>query len=129
MKGVSQTKFCKGTNIPKHSGNFSPATIHYRSLQSKDYHVRLHNGVLIVGENTPLEQVMPNIEQLALLDPYFEQYTQRGTHTHNGKQYEAQKTLTKHKEHYQYCDWLNYDFIYREMIYTDYEFDYRFPNY
>lgn len=129
MKGISKDKFCKGTDIPKRSGNFSSQTVHYQSLQSRDYHVNLRNGRLIVGENTPLEDVMPGIEQLALSDPYFESYTQKGTHTHSKKKYEARKTLTKREKHYEYCTWLNYDFVYREMIYTDNEFDYQFKNY
>ena len=129
MRGVSKDKFCKGTTIPKRSGNFSYTTVHYQSLQSKDYHVKLRDGVLIVGENTPLEKVMPGVEQLALSDSYFEQYTQRGVHTHNGKKYEARKTLTKREKHYEYCDWMNYDYVYREIIYTDNEFNYTFKNY
>ena len=129
MKGVSKDKFCKGTDIPKHSGNFSYHTVHYQSLQSKDYHVTLRDGVLIVGESTPLQCLMPEVTQIALNDPHFESYTRKGTMPHAGKRYEARQTLTKRERHYTYCDWMNYDFIYREMIYTDGEFDYQFKNY
>ena len=129
MKGVSTTKFLKGTDIPKRSGNFSYSTVHYHSLQSNDYHVKLRDGVLIVGEHTPLGKVMPGVEQLALSDPNFEQYTRKGFVPYKGKKYEARQTLTKREKHYEYCDWMNYDYIYREMIYTDNEFNFTFKNY
>ena len=65
-KGVSTTKFCKD-GTPKHAGNFSPTTIHYQSLVSKDYPVKrmlLDDGtetLVIIGktETRPLAEFMP----------------------------------------------------------------------
>lgn len=128
-KGTSRDKVCKGTNIPKHSGNYSYSTIHHQSLQSKDYHVRLKDGKLIVGDHTPLTKIFPaELVQLALTDENFKLYCQTGTHTHGGKQYEANRSLSK----FNACGWhtyLDYQFTLRVEIYTDGDFEYTFPDY
>ena len=131
MKGVSTTKFCKHTGDPKHSGNFSPMTVHYNSLKCKDYRVRLCDGILIVGEKTPLSDLMPYaVVELALTDPYFDIYKERGQKTVGVKKYDACKTLRRMANVRSYmkisCDFL---FTYREEIYTDGDFNYIFPEY
>lgn len=127
-KGVSRTKTCKGTDIPKHSGNYSYSAIHAAFLQSKEYRVTLQDHHLIVGESTPLAEVFePALLSAIESDPYFESYTQRGVKTVGNKQYDAQRTLTKYKSRYNYLN--NIKYLYREQIYTDGDFDYNFPNY
>lgn len=127
-KGVSRTKTCKGTNLPKHSGNYSYSSIHALFLQSKEYRVTLKDHHLIIGNNTPLSDVFePTLLAAIESDPLFESYTQRGTHTYGNKQYEAQRTLTRFRPRYAYLEDIRY--LYREQIYTDGDFDYIFPNY
>lgn len=129
MNGISTTKFCKGTDIPKRSGNFSPMTVHYNSRRERTYHVYFQAGELIVGEHTPLEHLLPlPVVLLALHDEHFEEYRQQGVHTINGKEYEAHKTLRKVTT-FGTRSWRNYRFTYTETIYTDYEIKHDFPNY
>ena len=125
-KGVS-TKLAKNGQ-PKHSGNWSAATIHIQSLQYKDWKVRRIDGVLIVGEKTKLTDIFP--EQLISAidsDQNFESLNQKGTHTHNGKQYEARRSLRKATV--KWYMWDGYEYIYREEIYTDGDFNYNFKEY
>lgn len=131
MRGTSKTKFCKGTDIPKHSGNYSYTTVHYASVRKQTWRVWSQGGTLVVGQNTPLASLMSqSIVELAMNDPYFDTYVQKGTHTHGDKQYEAYKSLHKN---YSFCaekySWRNYNFTYEETIYTDGDFEYNFPNY
>ena len=127
-KGVSTTKFTK-TGEPKHAGNFSYSTIHRQSLQAHDYPVRLIDNRLIVGNSTPLDTLMGSVVELAAReDGYFEEYQQKGEKTIGTKKYEAHKRLTKCHFRYQYLYELQ-QFTYREMIYTDGDFDYHFPEY
>ena len=127
-KGVSKDKFTKDGRL-KRSGNFSYSTIHYQSLQCKDYKVRLIDKQLIVGTHTPLSSLYPQeLVNLALNDGYFERYVRNGVKTINGKQYEVESHLTRRHIHYDY-NYINYEFTYREMIYTDGDFDYNFPEY
>lgn len=131
-KGVSETKFTK-TGEPKRSGNWSYQKVHQMNLQSKDYRVRevtFESGIkrLIVGDNTPLAQLMGEmVATLAMNDEYFESYTRKGYKTVGVKKYEAQMVLRKANCLYDYLD--KYKFIYREMIYTDGDFNYNFPEY
>lgn len=128
-KGVSRDKFCKGTNIPKHAGNFSYSTIHYQSLQSRDYRVRVKNGQAIVGEHTPLDKILsPELVRIILNDDNFKHYSQTGTHTHNGKQYEAGRSLTRFGAYATHI-YLDYQYTLRIEIYTDGDFDFQFPEY
>lgn len=131
-KGISTTKFTKSGD-PKRSGNWSAETIHYQSLQSKDYPVWVktyENGiqVLMVGENTPLSYLMTEqLMSLALNDPYFDMYRREGEKTVGGKKHTACMTLRKSKGS---RIWLQDRFgTYREEIYTDGDFDYQFPEY
>ena len=127
-KGISSTKVSK-TGEPKHAGNWSAETIRRQSLQSKDYHVRLVDGELIVGDHTPLVCVLPRaVNELALTDPTFTMYQAEWHHTHGVKKYDAIKTLTRRKIHKWY-DEDDYEFTYREMIYTENDFKYVFPEY
>ena len=118
------------SGMPKHSGNFSYATFHKQSLQSMDYRVkRAANGHLIVGDHTPLLSILPTaVVSLAMHDPSFDSIKLRWHKTINGKQYEACKRLTRQSSYGAKC-WLDFEFIYREEIYTDGEFDYNFPEY
>ena len=128
-KGTSRDKFCKGTDIPKHAGNFSASTIHYQSLQQKDYKVRMKDGQLIVGDHTPLSDILPEaLVTLAITDPNFKTYSQSGEHSHNEKKYEAYRTLTKFSA-FGWHSYLDYSFILHIGIYTNGDFDYQFPNY
>lgn len=127
MRGFSKTKFCKDGR-PKMSGNYSEYTLHRLSLQSKDYDVHECDGILIVGDHTPLTKLMPPaVMELALTDPHFSTYIEDGYRTVMGKRYEAHVRLTKFsfKTCYREGGW----FVYREEIYTDGDFDYNFPEY
>lgn len=134
-KGVSTKKFTKAGE-PKRSGNWSVSTIHNQSLQSKDYLVWVKTyketgvEILMVGDHTPLSSIMgEKIATLAMNDPHFEWYRQRGKNKTigNGKEYEAHKTLRKYEGS---SFWLRYKWgVYREEIYTDGDFDYLFPEY
>lgn len=121
MKGISKTKFIKGTDIPKRAGNFSPCTMRW---ETRSYPVHMIDGELIVGNSTPLRNVMgAYVEQMVLHDPFFDSVTLKGKHTFNGKQYEAEKLLTRSRFGKMY------DFAYREGIDTEKEFKYIFPEY
>lgn len=130
-KGVSETKFTKAGE-PKRSGNWSYQKVHQMNLQSKDYRVReitfeSRIKCLIVGDNTPLAQLMgETVATLAMNDEHFESYTRKGYKTVGVKKYEAKMVLTKANCLYSY---MNYKFLYREMIYTDGDFNYNFPEY
>ncbi|MBO5369018.1 hypothetical protein J6A32_10415 [Methanocorpusculum sp.] len=114
---------------PKHAGNWSASTIHAQSLQCRDYHVIRKNGQLIVGDHTPLSGIMGNaIAELATTNPRFDAYVEKGVKTVNGQQYEAQRSLRRFTP----CGssiYFAYEFIYREQINTDGDFDYNFPEY
>ena len=125
-KGVSN-KLTKSRQ-PKHAGNWSAATIHKQSLQWRDYKVNRINGELIVGESTKLKDILS--EQLVIAienDPNFDCLYQKGTHTRNGKKYEARRSLRKTT-----IKWFNFsghEYTYREEIYTDGDFNYNFKEY
>lgn len=124
MYGTSTTKFCKGTNLPKHSGNFSKIHMHY-STQS--YRVDLQNGELIVGTHTRAASIFSTaLIELMLTDPNFRMYEQKGTHTYNGKKYTCWKRICKSlfSENS-----LRPDFTYYECIDTEGDFTYTFPEY
>ena len=132
-KGFSATKLTKSGD-PKRTGNWSAATIHYQSLQSKDYPVFVktyENGiqVLMVGENTPLSYLMgEQIASLAMSDGYFESYRRSGQKSIGAKKYDANMTLRKYKG--KSSMWLQNKWgTYREEIYTDGDFKYQFPEY
>lgn len=110
------------------SGNYSESTLHRLSLQCKDYDVHEQDGILIVGDHTPLSKLMPSaVVELALTDRYFGYYVRDGFRTVFGKKYEAHMRLTKH--HFKTCFREDGWFSYREEIYTDGDFDYNFPEY
>ena len=130
-KCASETKFTK-SGEPKRSGNWSYQKVHQMNLQSRDYRVCevvFESGIkcLIVGDNTPLAQLMGEIvATLAMNDEHFDSYTRKGYKTVGVKKYEAKMVLTKANCLYSY---MNYKFLYREMIYTDGDFNYNFPEY
>ena len=127
-QGISKDKFCKGTDIPKRSGNYSPTTIHFQSLQVRDYKVRLIDGHLIVGERTPLTEIFkPDVVMAILNDRHFNSYRQEGVKTINGKRYETHRILTKYDARFSYLNEIKY--LLREEIYTDFDFDYNFKEY
>lgn len=123
-KGKSATKVTKAGE-PKRSGNWSASTIRYQTMQSKDYCVYAQGGKWIVGDHTPLDELMPGMTEILKNDPYFASYHQEGVHTHGCKQYEAHKTLTMCK----HTSWRLYSLVYRETIYTMGDFEYNFPEY
>lgn len=118
----------------KMSGNFSYQTFHYQSLQSKDYYVRkkvYDSGIeqLIVGERTPLAQVMgETIATLALKDEHFEMYIQSGIKKIGVREYEMRVTLRRNMcvSRWSFDPHL---FILRVEIYTDGELHFEFPEY
>ena len=123
-KGKSTAKVTKNGE-PKRSGNWSASSIRHQTMQSKDYCVYAKGGAWIVGDHTPLDELMPGMTEILKNDPYFASYHQEGVHTHGTKQYEAHKTLTMCKHmHYRL-----YSLIYREIIYTMGDFEYTFPEY
>ena len=128
-KGVSKTKF-KKDGTPKHAGNFSAMTIKCAGVRSKDYKVKMIDGVLIVGVHTPLLALLPAaVVEMAMSNGYFYEYQEKGVHTHNGIKYDAYRSLIKHERRYS-LDYLNYEFVYREIIYTNCDEDvYQFPEY
>lgn len=130
-KGVSTTKFCKD-GTPKHAGNFSPTTIHYQSLVSKDYPVKrmlLDDGtetLVIIGktETRPLAEFMPqSVVDYVLSDPFFKSLSREGTIPVGKKQYECFKELRRLT--YKYMD--GREWTLRLGIYTDFEFNWNFP--
>lgn len=126
-KGTSRDKLTKDGQ-PKHSGNWSYSTIHSQSLQHQEYHVRRINGELIVGDHTPLSKIFSPGIVFETNNPHFSSYTERGTKTVGIKQYEARRTLWRFWAYGSHM-YLNYEFVYREEIYTDGDFNYNFPNY
>lgn len=127
-KGISETKF-KKDGEPKRSGNWSYAKIHAQNMQSKDWRVHMRDGALMVGDHTPLLCLMPAaVVELAMTDKHFEEYHQQGIVRYNGKEYEAHIRLRKRHMHYQ-LDFMNFEFLYQEIVYTDGEFDYQFKEY
>lgn len=128
-KAVSATKFTKAGE-PKRSGNWSYSTVHHQSLQSRDYRVRYENGRLIVGDHTPLADIMGKmgyaIEELARNDEYLKSIHREGYASIRGKKYQSSKLLTRVNLQYSIDD---VRYIYREEIYTDGDFDYNFPEY
>ena len=126
-KGVS-TKLTKD-GTPKHAGNWSATTIHFQSLQFRDYRVRRVDGELIVGEKTPLSDILqPELVDAIDRDPNFDSLHQKGTHTYRGKKYEARRSLRRVKvTWYRMID--GYEYIYREEIFTDGDFNYNFKEY
>ena len=134
-KGISKTKFTK-IGEPKRSGNWSVATIHYQSLQSRDYRVRywtLESGVqiLVVGDNkTPLADIMgKQIANLAMFDKHFEQYTQSGYKEIGTRKYEVFRYLRKNRVRSIAYGKEDVEFTYREAIFTENDFNYTFPEY
>lgn len=128
-QGFSKDKVCKGTDIPKRAGNFSPSTIHRQSLVARDYRVSIKDGNLIVGEGTLLTKLFePMVVAAIQSDPYFREYRQHGVKTINGKQYEAHRILTKFETRYAYLN-ENVKYILREEIYTDFDFEWNFNEY
>lgn len=131
-KGISTTKFTKSGD-PKRAGNWSAETIHYQSLQSRDYPVWVktyENGIqiLMVGKQTPLSFLMGEmVASLALTDKHFDYYRRVGVNKTGGKAHDANMTLRKNqiKSYWNKDRWG----IYREEIYTDGDFDYQFPEY
>lgn len=114
---------------PKHAGNWSFQAIHLQSLQSKDWHVRRVNGRLIIGDHTPVADVLGGmVEEIARSNEHFSEYVETGTKTVGRKQYDAQRSLKRFLPYGSHV-WIDYEFIYREQIYTDGDFDYNFPEY
>lgn len=115
---------------PKHAGNWSFQAIHAQSLQSKDWHVkRGANGELIVGDHTPLWKIMGEaVATLAETNDRFNEYVECGKKEVGRKQYDAQRSLKRFLPYGSHV-WIDYEFIYREQIYTDGDFDYNFPEY
>ncbi len=112
---------------PKHAGNWSAITIHYQSMQFQDYAVKRIDGILVVGNETKLSDIFPEeLVRIIDADPNFESLSQVGTHTHNGKQYEARRSL---RRVIRYCAYSEREYIYREEIYTDGDFKYNFKEY
>ena len=114
---------------PKHAGNWSAQTIHVQSLQSRDYHVRRIDGILIVGDHTKLSSILGEaIAILAENNKYFDQYVEKGQKIVGRKSYDAERSLRRFaaRDSHSYLD---FEFIYREQIYTDGDFDYNFPEY
>ena len=97
MTGTSKTKFCKGTDIPKHSGNFSylNSDLHRLHYVTRTYKITRINGVLFVGDHTPLEQIIPGLEALILGDPNFRSYRQDGQTRVGLGTYDSVRTVTK----------------------------------
>lgn len=132
-KGISETKFTKSGD-PKRAGNWSVETIRRQSLQSRDYPVWIKTyqetgvQILMVGECTPLSYLMG--EQIATAvtnDPHFNMYRRSGTRKVGAKEYDAYMSLTKFTGG---SIWLRNKWgIYREEIYTEFDFDYQFPEY
>lgn len=128
MNGISKTKCCKGTDIPKRSGNYSfqNSLAYQKHYQRRDYPVTNKNGCITVGNATPLVSIFPeHVIWLMENDPNFKEYRQEGTHTENGKQYRCGRTITKQfSSAYGASDWLM-----SEWITTDGDFDYTFREY
>lgn len=128
MRGISKTKFCKGTNIPKRSGNFSAFSVMRMHFKTRTIHIVMRDGQFIVGNHTPLSALVPvQVEWLMINDPNFDRYRQVGTHTYRGKQYEVTRSIYKSPVA---NIWDEGD-IWRmeETINTEGDFDYNFPEY
>lgn len=126
-RGISQKLTKDGK--PKHAGNWSAQTIHIQSLQSRDYHVKRIDGELIVGDHTPLSQILgETVAQLVASNERFNAYVECGTKTVGRKQYDAERSIRRYLPYGSHV-WIDFEFIYREQIYTDGDFDYNFPEY
>ena len=128
FRGKCESSTMAKSGRPKHAGNFSWHTHHEQSLRFKDYRVwRTADGHLIVGEHTPLLSLVPTeVVQLAMFEPTFDNITLRWFKTVGGKRYDANKHLSRFNGG---RGWNDFEFIYREEIYTDGDFNYDFPNY
>ena len=76
---------------------------------------------------------MPNIctgesERNAYYKAYIDTYIEKGTKTVGRKQYEAERSIKRYLPYGSHV-WIDFEFIYREQIYTDGDFDYNFPEY
>lgn len=125
MKGTSKTKFCKGTDIPKHSGNYSyynsdAYKLHY---QTQSYRVwKNEYGEIIVGNGRYLRDIIsPELERLMLDDPNFQEYRQKGQFRYGAQLYDSDRTVIK--------NFLNDDWTLTETINTRGDFKYNFPEY
>ena len=123
MQGVSKDKFCKGTDVPKHAGNFSPCREIYKHYKRATYPIRVENGCMIIGNHTPVEAVL-DAHLICLIqdDPYFNRYEQKGTHTFNGTKYPASKSVYRSLIDPKLL-------IYEESISTNGDFTWEFPDY
>ena len=130
FRGRCESRTTGKNGKPKHAGNFSYQTFHLQSLQSRDYRVwRAENGHLIVGEHTPLLSLVPAaVVALAMDDPTFDSITLRWYKEKCGRRYECSKRLTRFAAAGS-RSWCEFEFMYREEIYTDNDFNYEFPNY
>ena len=124
MLGVSKDKFIKGTNIPKHSGRFSPVRMHfcfkdYRMTPNKD-------GIMIIGNGTIATTILPpGIIEAIAGDKFFNSYRRAGTYIHNGTEYPCWMDI--HKSFISGYGMSDYTF--RLSIDTKGEFEFTFPEY
>ena len=130
FRGRCEGKTVRKDGRPKHAGNFSYATLHMQSRQSKTWRVwRAENGHLMVGEHTPLLCLLSaQAVQFAMDDHTFTCMEFRTNKVMFGKQYEACQRLTRSNER---GLWYGGEclYFYTEEIYTDGDFNYQFENY
>ena len=122
MTGTSKTKFCKGTDIPKHSGNYSTMRMHFTQ---REYPMQPNkDGLMIIGEHTPASCYLP-VECLALMetDKFFKDYRRQGVYKHGGKEYKCWMDISKRI----FTGYGASDYIFRMSIDTEGEFNFEFP--
>ena len=124
MLGVSKDKFIKGTDIPKHSGRFSPVRMHFCA---KEYRMEPNeDGVMIIGKGTIATTILPeNIIEAITKDKFFKSYRREGIYKHDGKEYPC--WMDVHKSFISGYGMADYSF--RLSIDTKGEFDFNFPEY
>ena len=122
MKGISKDKFCKGTDIPKRSGNFSPMRMHF---QQREYPMeRNKDGLMIIGTHTPACCYLP-MELLELMgkDRFFKNYRREGVYKHGGKEYKCYMEIYKTA----FSGYGMPDYKFRMCIDTERDFEFEFP--
>lgn len=122
MKGISTTKFCKGTELPKHSGNYSPIRMHFCQ---RTYPIcKREDGMVIIGKGTLAQTIIPqSLIDLMYNDKFFKTYRREGKYKRNGLEYNCWMDINR-------CLFNSLsEFDFRLSIDTRGDFEYEFPEY
>ena len=126
MLGVSKgskDKFIKGTNIPKHSGRFSPC-MHFCT---RSYRMGLNaDGIMIIGNETIATLILPpKIIDAITTDAFFKSYRREGVYVYQDRKYSCWMEVYKSF----ISGYGMSEYTFRLSIDTKGEFDFIFPEY